>query len=170
MAAAQCEVGLWAKEAKYKYTSPARQKGFVQVEGFEKVTQGASGTFGFPNIFGLPNAEVGASGEVTNTWKPARSFNLHPANAEACAKRRPDVGVRDCLRGSQTTFLGGGTVECTKITSAKLNGGVGAKASFWELINVGFSAKGDVTRTFTVKFNAPFEKQPAASGNQAAQR
>lgn len=146
LAAAQCELGIYAKQTRYSASTPDRWKARVIVEGKEIRTQEYRG--------GIPIIGGGYTQTITNRWKRTAPRNIHPDNTEACARNRPSLGLTSCLM-SQTPALRSTSdyAECETTVSAVGNGRLGG-AIEW-IMKVELSAAASLQRQFTVTILAP---------------
>ncbi|MGM5034069.1 hypothetical protein [Tardiphaga sp. 803_E3_N1_3] len=146
LAAAQCELGIFARRTNYHAPLPGRDKALIVVEGKEIVISEYRG--------GLPIIGGGYTQTITKRWKRTAPRNIHRDNEQACARSRPPVGLVECLTTQRRgLFSPTDGAECETTVSALKDLTVGG--SFVWIVTVQLSAKESVQREYSVTLTAP---------------
>jgi len=146
LAAAQCELGLFAKRTKFVAADDDHTRAKIVVEGKEIQTTEFRA--------GLPIFGGGYTQTITHRWKISGPRNLHPDNTQACARSRPALDIASCLTRQLPQLRStSDNAECETTVSATKNVTAGGKV-VW-IVTAEISGGVSTQRQYTITVTAP---------------
>lgn len=162
--AMQCEIGLFATDAKGKGLGEA-MKAHVKyaTTGSKKIDVSAEAGFDLGKIFQGPKLGAGYSFEEIGSATLDGTLNINKGNTATCVGKKKNVpafpvGIRKCLKDGLEPLQNGFTVTCTNKVNAKATFTASGKFIAW-VVTIGPSIEGDVVVSYQIDIDAPAKEE-----------
>lgn len=156
----QCEIGLFAAEAKGKGLNPAaRAHVKYTTNGSVQNKVGAEAGFNFGSIFQGPKLSADYDFTKIDSSTLEGKLNINQGNTATClGKKKPypaiPMGIRDCLKEGLEAMANGFITSCTRKVNAKATFNASGKFIAW-VITIGPSVSGEVVVSYQIDVDAP---------------
>lgn len=162
--AMQCEIGLFAAEAKGKGLSEA-MKAHVKyaTTGSKRIEVGAEAGFSLGKIFEGPKLSAEYDFERVDSATLEGKLNINKGNTATCVGKKKNapaipVGIRKCLKEGIEALQNEFAVTCQTKVNAKATFSASGKFIAW-VVTIGPSVSGDIVVSYQIDIDAPAKEE-----------